>query len=48
MCRILATIGMIAMMSSLIAGCTDTPNRSCSWVGPGGRATYVCKPNPLH
>jgi len=34
---------MLLSITALLAGCADTIHKSCSWVGPGGRAVYVCK-----
>jgi hypothetical protein len=33
----------VVLVLILMAGCTDTPHKKCDWVGPGGRAVYVCK-----
>jgi hypothetical protein len=32
------------MIYILASGCTETPNRQCDWIGPGGRAVYRCVP----
>jgi hypothetical protein len=38
---------MIAISIVLVAFCAsdraDAQKRKCSWVGPGGRAIYVCR-----
>jgi hypothetical protein len=38
-------VAIIALMTYLlVSGCTETPNRQCDWIGPGGRAVYRCVP----
>jgi hypothetical protein len=40
---------ILLMIFIFQAGCTEAPitetgKRHCDWVGPGGRAVYMCKP----
>jgi hypothetical protein len=39
--KVAAIVLILALI--LVAGCTDTLHKKCDWVGPGGRAVYVCK-----